>query len=441
MSRLMLLLLVSSLTFACDDGGDQTPVADAAPSTDAGQLIIDDAEVDQSVDVDQGQPDAGTEPDSPCDPTIGYGLEFTPKIIADEARFSPKAVFINNEWGLIWQTDANNAAEPELRKVWFQRIGADGDPISDPVEIGQSRMAQHALVWTGSQYMVAFISARVAGQGFGGIALQAINTQGALEGERGELQPSFDATHLSLAWAPGVGGMVVYAKGRNRAGADGLFARPVDDAGQPMGPEEQLSEAAVLSPAVAYGDASWGAAWLSRDSERPMDLMFAILDDRGRIIGDAIREESAGGQGLVGLAYGQGAYGIGWSQADAMGQLGLRLSLFDLAGDALGTTNVAGPEGFGLVTDVSWLDPNFFGIAWQDSQTGETTVGMTRVTPTAQISAPVRVTPIANEPMTGLSLSGNVSRAGAFFTHDPTPPDVGFSDASRLLFSRFAPCR
>lgn len=443
MSRLMLLALAFGLATlpACDDESSDGAPMDAAVVDDMGNLNLGDSEVDAApedagmVEPDMGEVDQG----APCNPMFGYGLDRNPIALADEARFSPRAVFNNGEWGVIWQTQGDNPVEPDVRTLWFGRVDAEGAAIGDAVEIGKSRFAQHDVVWTGSRYMVAFISARVGGQGFGGIQLQAVSADGTLDGEPGQLQPSFDASHLALGWANGAGGMVIYAKGRQRAGADGLFARPVDETGQPFGPEVQITDSAVLSPAVAYGDASWGIAWLDRDSNRPLDLMFAVINDRGELTGDPIRQTDAGGQGLVHIAYGMGAYGVGWSQADAMGQLGLRLSLFDLAGDALGTVNVGGPEGFGLVTDVSWLTPNFFGVAWQDAASDGTTVGLSRVTPAAQVSTPIRVA-VGEGPQTALSISGTISRAGAFYTHDPTPPDVGFSAETRLMFSRFAPC-
>ncbi len=451
MGRASLAVLCLALVFVgCDDDSPGPAPADAA-ATDSGGLVGLDqggaggmggmggmGGAGGETPADMGAPDQGA---PLCDPAIGFGIQRAPVAVTTEAAFAPRAVWNGTVWGVTWQAAADNPAEPDLRTVHFQRFDGEGLPLGTPATLGQSRVAPHDLAWSGTRFVAAFVSARVGGVGFGGIQVQALDADGQPDGEPANLNTTFDATHLTLAYAPGATGVVVYSRGQRQAGADGLFARPLNEQGAPEGPAVTITETAVLSPNVVYGDGAFGLAWLDRDSARPLDLVFTLLSDRAQPIGDRRRRTEVGAQGQVHLAYGAGAYGIGWGQVDSMGALTLHLTLYDLNGDPLDEVALPGPEGFALVTDVSWLDPNFFAVAWQDSVGDEQTIGLTRVTPAGAASPSVRLDVVPGQPAGGAAVAGTISRAGVFFNRDPMLPESGFSDAVRLNLTTMAPCR
>ncbi|MCB9524896.1 MAG: hypothetical protein H6702_16170 [Myxococcales bacterium] len=446
------LLVTLAALAGCDDEPATTPADAAVGGSDAGGLIdsgaggVGGGEGGMGGGVG-GMGGAGGEGgmgggEAPaCDPMVGYGLQTAPRPALGEAGFSPRAVWTGSEWGVTWQAHAGSATEPDLRHVYFQRFDGNGQAQGAPLLLGQTKVAPHAVAWTGTRFATAIVSARIGGVGFGGIQIQLVEPDGTASGEPAQLNTTFDATHLALAYAPGATGVVVYSRGQRQAGADGLFARPLDEQGQPEGPAVTLTETGVLSPDVAFGDGAFGVVWMDRDSARPLDIAFTLISERATPIGEPRRIPEAGAQGQVHLAYGAGAYGIGWSTVDQLGELTMRVTLFDLNGDPLDEVDLTGPEGFGLVTDVAWLDPNFFAVAWQDNAGDKQTIGLSRVTPAGNASAPVRLAPEDGAPMGNATVAGTISRAGLFFVRDPSPPAAGYSEDVRVQFSTMAPCR
>lgn len=447
MRNILPMLLAALALTACDDGGGGgSTIPDPDQGTDGGLNILDmklpDADVprtDAEPDGDMGPTPDGGEP-SLCDPAVGFGPVRAPMAVADTAQYTPRVTWSGNRWGVTWRSPGNNAAG--LDEIWFQRVSGDGVAEGDPALLGPSRSGLHAVAFTGTRFAVVYASARIDGGGFAGLALQLFDTDGAPEGSPIELADTYDAGHLALAWSNGGSGMVTYTRGDPIAGSAGLYVRPLSPDGTPEGPAVQVSTESVQAPTVVFGDATWGLAWLARASARPNDLLFTVLDERGRpALAAPRRVVDAGAQGQVHLAYGGSTYGLGWSQIDELGVLALKLSLYDLAGDSLGVTTVPGPTGFGAVTGVSWLNPSFFGVAWQDSGPGErSTVGLTRVNATGQVLAPVALAVEPGAPATGLSVAGTISKVGAFYTRDHNPLPVGFSNEARVEVTLIAPC-
>ncbi|MCB9547079.1 MAG: hypothetical protein H6706_14700 [Myxococcales bacterium] len=433
--------------FGCDDGdgGGGTPVADMAVA-DRGIIRADGAPVDQGpmadlgVEVDQGAgggPDQGVEPVDVCDRVVGYGLQAAPAAAIEGApRFTPRAVWTGVEWGALWQ--APTADEPGVNEVFFRRFNADGQPVGEPVMLGVAKQPQQEILFNGTGYVAVWLSTRTRGGGIDGIKVQLLGADGTPNGEAQDVPGTFDVAHLDAAWAPRAGGMVVYTRGMG--GVGGLFAAPLDESGA-AGRAVQLSDSEVRGPAVAFGDGAWGVAWLDRASENPADVLFGIINDRGELSGMPPREAGAGAQSAVYVAYGQGNYGVGWSRVDGMGALAPMLTLYDTAGDNLATAPVTGPRGLGLVTDVAWLDPDSFGVGWQDNGP-QITVGMTRVNVRGQVLEPFRLDVQPGRTAQAIHVAGNVSRAGFWFVDDPDPQPGGtFSAEARILGAILGPCR
>lgn len=445
-------LFTLCLLFAvgCDDGsgdsGDGQVGDDSGGNRPIGDARVDDGGADQGAGEDAGPGDDGGGPGDDagsgevpaCPPNSNYGLLAFPRAVfpADAAQSSPRAVWGGQEWGVVWQQASETAG---VNEVVFQRVGSDGRPLGEPQKLGEARLPQHEVAWTGAGYVAVWAQTRTDAGGVDGVRVRFIDADGQPAQTPLDLPASFDVNHLAIAWAPLGGGMIAYTRGRN--GEGGLYLTPVDEASQ-LRATQRLAETPTLSPAVVFGDGAWGVAWLDRSSAMPSDLVFVVVNDGAQPVSNVRRMENAGAQGNVHLAFGLSTFGVGWSRLDPMGTLKPFVTLFDSAGDVLATPPIPGPEGFGLVTDMAWLDPNFFGVAWQDNRTDAVRVGLTRVNTNGQVADPVVVPLEPGARHSALSVAGNVTRAGGWFAGDPNPQPGGVPSSDvRVQFAPIGVCR
>ena len=442
--RLGIAATVSYCATACDDGDGDGNKSDA--SSDFNDAFVSDSTVgaDAQPMTDGGETRDGTAADAGvgipvCPPDTNYGLTGVPIVVAEgeTANHSARAVWTGNEWGVIWLADG---ADGESGEVKFRRVGRDGALIGEPTVVGGANAPKFGLVYTGTGYVVAWRASRNETSGFEGVRVATLGADGTLVADPVDLEDTFDVDRVTLGWARLQGGMLAYTRGRG--GADGLYTAPIDEAGQPMRANLIFAEKSQ-SPAVAFGNGNWGVSWLSpgAESNSPNDLLFQLIDIDGQPEGAApARQEDAAAQGNVFISYGLDFYGVGWSADDGSGQLRTRLALYDSSGQLSLNPPVPGPTGFALVTDVGWMDPQFFGVAWQDTIGTQRVIGLTRVNVHGQPEIPYAF-PIP-ESMTGQSLSvaGNTSLLGAFFTVDPAPQPAGLSAGTRIELGLVGQC-
>jgi hypothetical protein len=167
--------------------------------------------------------------------------------------------------------------------------------------------------------------------------------------------------------------MLLFSRGN--AGTGGLFSQPLDEGGQTNGPRVTLAAGRTLSPSVVFGNGNWGAAWLTPGAVSAFDVNFVLLGENGAVERTAQLANNTGAQSSISLAYGNDTFGLGWSFADEAGEVESRLTIIAGDGTVQATPVVVGPAGTGSVTDVSWHEPEFFGIAWDDSNAGQQRLG------------------------------------------------------------------
>ena len=441
------LSLLTSLALAsCTPSGGGGGGGDATLITLDGAVTPDGATGDDAGQDDDGgmvDPDAGPGEDGGgLDPDGGggmgcigggtYGVVQAPREIG--AGHSVRAAWTGSEWGVLWQTPHE---EMGLQRLFFQRFSAMGDPVGQAAEIGLARLPQHQVLYTGSGFVVVWMSAREGAGGSEGISIQVIGAAGNPVGIKAVVQQTFDVTQVEAAWAPLGGGMIVFSRGR---AGDGLWAVSVDEGGQPGTPVHVYDRGAADNPSVAYGDGTWGVAWID-PTPQVSELAFTIINDAGVFQAQVQRVMAAAAFGRTHVAFGQRVYGVAWSRNDDMGGVSSQLSVFDSLAIQQGTYDVPGPMGFGLVTDVTWLDPDTFGVAWQDNNAGTVSVGMSRIGYLGQMSESASVAPEGEASLQNIQLSGNVTRAGGFYTDDPDPPLAGgFSPGATVKLAVFGPC-
>ena len=430
MPRLFFLLLLLSL--GCDSGGD----ADSDAATD--MLLPSDLgsagegglpEGDADVGEGGGSGDQGIDPEQLyCNPQSRFGVIQAAKesIPAESAQFSPRSAFTGSGWGLLWQIPKEN----RLNTLLFQRFDRDGRAQGSPLEVGIARSPQLELLYDGERFVAVWRSEEVSRVG---LSYRFISTEGVLQGESVLVEGSYSATHFAAAWAPSAGGMLLHT------GPDGVFVIPVDRDGSSL-LAQRVWEGAAKGAALSYGDGYWGLAWLGQNPEHPQkDLMFVSVDDDGVVLAAPQRIIIPGGQadGYVHMAYGEGNYGVGWS---LQGPTGLTPLLTLFAGfDVLAHPPVAGPENYGLVTDLTWLPSNKFGVAWIDIG-DEVSVGLTTINGGGQVDPALRLTPPQGEEYRDMVVGGSMTRAGGWYVHEPSPGGNVFSPEARIKFIEFGPC-
>ncbi|MGK0362491.1 MAG: hypothetical protein ACI9U2_004812, partial [Bradymonadia bacterium] len=309
----------------------------------------------------------------------------------------------------------------------------DGEAIGDAVTLGIARLPQQEIVYNGSGYAAIWMGARGDAGGVDGVKIQLLDADGALAGPATEVPGTFDVSYIGAAWAPLAGGMLVYTR------PTGLYGVGIDQNGAPRSPA-LISDGNLQAPAISFGDGAWGLAWLDAGVETPQDIIFAIVDNDANVISPIRRQEGVQAQGSLHIAYGASVYGVGHSRLGPMG-LTPYITLYDTAGDLLASPPIPGAEGSGLVTDVAWLNPNSFGVGWQDSGRGGLQVGLSRVNTSGVVQVPSRIALPEGAEAQSLHVAGNISRAGVWFVQDATPgPGGQFSEAARLVHTVLGPC-
>lgn len=440
-----LLALLGLVCVGCDDGdsgdadattvggggaggGGGTVLEDAGPAPDASEQTEDAGNV---AEMDAGAGGAA----GPACPPGGFGLLAEPGAgtESESASHSPRVVWTGSGWGAVWVVDG---ADGEAATVRFRRFGGDGSPVGEAVDLGRTDRPRLGLAWNGGGFVAVWDSTRGGGEDPESMVIQTIGPGGDLIGAATPIEDTLDVDAFSLSWATGLGGMLVYSRGSR--GADGLWARPIDEGGVP-GAAVQVSDASVAAADVAYGDGSWGAVWLDRGSEmNPSDVVFSALDEAGAPVGSLTRIADAGAQAAIHLAFIQGNFGLAWSAVTEMGQLQLRLTLLDASGELLATPDIGGPSGFGLATDLVAVPPDNFIVAWQDTRTDGRAVGVTRANVLGVTFEPVTIDDSGGAETLGVA--GNLGNLGAFYTLDPEPPLDGHSPGTEIVVGRLGPC-
>ena len=443
------LAIMALALAACDDASSEAPPAEDA-GADRGFALGDAAPTDGDLPVADGggglPADASIDSGGgggaqglPCDRNSHYGVNQPPLALttSEVGGHTPRALRLADGWALAWLSPG----EGGLLSLWFQRFGDDFAARGQPQRVGDARLPQFALLDRGADgQVIVWISGRTLEGGFDGLMIRAIDAAGALAAESVMMEGTFDAQAMAAAWVPQLQGMLVFSRGRQ--GEGGLFAIPISVDGPLVEAPVVLSEGASSSPAMVLGDeGTWGVAWQERGSENPSDLLFAVLDDFGMPFDPPNRRDDAGAQGDVHAAFGHGTFAVAWSKLDGFGDLKPVLTLYDTAGDVLATPPIPGPEGFGLVTDVVWLEPDTFGIAWQDNQSARVTVGMTRVNARGQVSDPLRMLSPEGHHQRALVLGGTLAAGAAFYVDDPSPPAAGgYSASAQIQRAALGPC-
>ncbi|MBU0550219.1 hypothetical protein KKF91_17835 [Myxococcota bacterium] len=437
MRRLALLTLLFSWSAGCDSDDPASP-EDATISDDFPELPEASVDPDTgAAGVDGGEADAlgggggGGEGGGGglfCDPVGRFGLTVLPSVASEGGlpQFNPRLVFTGEGWGALWLSPGAS-----YNDVLFQRLDADGAPLGEPLRLDAARSPLLDLLYDAGadRFMALWRSERPSQVG---VTYQFISNEGVALGQPVLIPNTFTATHFAAGWAEGFGGMIAYAT------PEGFFLAPV--IGEDVMPSKRLFEGPSEGAAVAYGSDGWGCAWRGLDPEREVyDLVFALTDDDGSpyLALKHVRWEDGGAQGYVQMAHGANTYAVGWSRRSGFG-VQTAVTLFQ-GNDVLATPPVPGPETYGLITDITWLPADQFGIAWMDQDDEGFFVGLTTLKTTGQVSTPIPMRAAGHE-YRNLAIDGTMTRAYGLFMDEPAPSPTGFSDQVRVKRVTFGDC-
>ena len=267
-----------------------------------------------------------------------------------------------------------------------------------------------------------------------GVYIQALDTQGAVSGERIVINQTFDVRSISSAWADGFGGLLVLSESTK------ISAITFDTSGLSSAPVV-LSQDVNRSPTVTFAGGVWTVGWLSpqdNDSGK-FNILMTQLNDQGEEIGEVRVIDDANVNGRLALAYGNGIYAIAWSfpdpttlEANPRQIIGFRL--LDETINEIGRFFVMDGTTDLSLYSLSWINPSVFAIAWSQSPLGGegSLFGVSRINQLGQVLPSVMI----NEEMTlysDLKVSGNASAMRVIMSSDLTPQPTGLFSAETLI--------
>ena len=449
--RFFFLIIVLGLwnIIGCDSDSEVTSMVDMeVQEMDAG---VQDMEVSDEMDMiapdlelpDQELEDLGTS--MPCLGGSRFGLK-TDLIPIETSLQGPQsapkfASFDQMTWGVIWLTSTNEGSNL-LYFQRFERQEMNWTSMGDPLFLGRSQGGQHHIHATNTGFTILWINQSNSTLNQEGIFIASIDQDGSLTQDPVVVPQSFGTQYLSSEWKVGLGGVLVYSKMNQ-----GLLSYPFDQNGVIGEANEITVDMGIRSPHVVFGGGGWAASWIKVGSDAPL-VRFALLTESGSLSGEVRTiETSADPIPPLHIAYGNGAYILGYSISDPRvlgnepARLILDVRLLDENGSNLGQFPITEGEGNLRLSSIAWLNPSIFALVWQDYVSPHAALGITRVN---ELGQPLSSVFYKTEPHTLLAeaqLVGTSSESIGILTQDPTPSPTGlFSDSSQAMFMHLGVC-
>ena len=272
----------------------------------------------------------------------------------------PSLVWTGSEYGLTWCDDRNGDMD-----LYFTRLSATGKKTGGDVRVTllTTNSSYPSLVWTGSEYGVAWTEGGPAGSG---IRFARLDSLGAMIGSDFWLSVAnpFVATQASAVWTGTEYGVAWHD---DRAGLinEVYFAR-VSSLGVEIGSEVRISDfdsSGSRYPSLVWNGSEYGVAWAdSRGSNE--DIYFCTIDAAGNPDSD-VRISSQGDDNTQpSLAWSGAEYGLTWTYMLVPTERELRFARLDLDGTILGgTSGTTIATTFSQSPSLVWSGDRY-GVAW-----------------------------------------------------------------------------
>jgi predicted RecA/RadA family phage recombinase len=193
--------------------------------------------------------------------------------ITNDASISsaPSLVWTGSEFGVAWYDDRDGDYE-----IYFTRISADGVKLGSDIRVTNdaSTSSVPSLVWTGSEYGVAWYDGR---DGDTEIYFTRISAAGAKLGSDVRItNAAGDSGDPGLVW---IGSEYGVAWMDNRDGSREIYFARISAAGAKLGSDVRITNAAgdSWSHSLVWSGGEYGVAWEdNRDGNA--EIYFARID-------------------------------------------------------------------------------------------------------------------------------------------------------------------
>jgi hypothetical protein len=297
----------------------------------------------------------------------------------------PSVVWDGAAYGMVWSDDRNGN-----RDIYFSRVAADGTVLVSPTRITTDSGASTypSLAWTGTEYGVTWQDSRTTTYD---IYFARISASGAKIGA--DVQITSDASwsnEPSLVWTGSEYG-VAWFDGRSTS-SDIYFAR-ISATGAKLGSDVQITSDAGTSefPSLAWAGTEYGVIW--QDSRTTVyDLYFARISAAGAKVGTDIQiTNDATSSFSPSMVWSGTEYGVAWNDNRSTLQ-DIYFARVTMAGAKIGTdVQITSDASYSYQTAIAWTGSEY-GIAWRDMRDGNYEIYMGRVSAAgAKVSTEVRL--------------------------------------------------
>lgn len=231
--------------------------------------------------VDGGQD--GGEPDARPDRLIDTPLRVT---TSDAESREPSIVWTGSEYGIAWYEDVDGGEY----EIYFTRVAGDGELLMErPLRVTNAAGSSELpwLVWTGSEYGVAWYDRRHVVSTEYEVYFRRISASGELVGDELPVSPLDNVFSglPSLIWTGEVYGLAWVDHLIDPVQPEIYLCR-IDTDGEKIGADVRVTESAAFKnqPFLAWADDEFAVAWYdNRDGN--YEVYFAKLDQMGQKFG------------------------------------------------------------------------------------------------------------------------------------------------------------
>jgi hypothetical protein len=302
--------------------------------------------------------------DENCDPSCDDARRWMSTWLAWGVKISdPSLASTGSGYGVAYDSD-----DPE-REIYFMRLDAFGGQVGSTVNVTENtaRSANPSLVWTGSEFAVAWEDAR---DGNEEIYFARFDSEGAPIGPN--IRVTFDegrSTRPHLLWN-GTEYGVIWADDRDGAGS--IYFAALDRSGERTVSDVKITKGKSESrnPFAVWNGFEYAVVWEQRGREES-EIYFARLTAAGKNIGPSrqVTDDNAASTNPVLVWNGEG-YGVAWEDGgNGASSPEVYLASLDAAGERIGAdvrvTEDDGTRSFG--PRLAWASGEY-GLIWRDRQ-------------------------------------------------------------------------
>jgi hypothetical protein len=308
---------------------------------------------------------------------------------ASETSSLPSLVWAGSEYGVAWQDNRDGNLE-----IYFARIDSSGRKIDSDVRITNDPGASWApsLVWTGSEYGVAWTENRDSNQE---IYFARISPTGVrIRTDIRITNDLADSRLPSLVWTGSEYG--VAWQNQNSTGNTEIYFTRTNSSGDRIGSDVRITNDPAISsfriPSLVWTGSEYGVAWQDhRDGNE--EIYFARINSTGDRMGSDVRitadPAASGGPSLV---WGGSEYGVSWTDMRDGNQ---ETYFARIASDGVkigADIRITDDSSYSSLPSLVWSGSEY-GVSWRDGRDGNPEVYFGRISNTGvKIGTDVRIT-------------------------------------------------